>query len=121
MRGLDDSNSQFFTGTFPTDHAHWHLKLFNFTHTLKLVAFPNLSSHTDPASNAEKKRFACTMAQVPPLLWINGFPGSGKLTIAKKIVKLSAGDTVLIDNHQLIDPVAAKISRDPPRLPKATP
>lgn len=48
-----------------------------------------------------------------PLVWINGFPGLGKLTIAKI---LAARDTniILVDNHQMIDPVEAKISRDHP-------
>ncbi|KAI5365851.1 putative P-loop containing nucleoside triphosphate hydrolase [Septoria linicola] len=51
-----------------------------------------------------------------PLVWINGFPGVGKLTIARELVKFyEQQDVVLIDNHQLIDPVAAKWKRDDPK------
>ncbi|ETS03819.1 hypothetical protein M419DRAFT_136420 [Trichoderma reesei RUT C-30] len=49
-----------------------------------------------------------------PLIWINAFPGTGKLTIAKAIKALDESVTV-VDNHQLIDPVASRISRDDPR------
>ncbi|USW54058.1 Putative P-loop containing nucleoside triphosphate hydrolase [Septoria linicola] len=53
--------------------------------------------------------------QEQPLVWINGFPGVGKLTIARELVKFyEQQDVVLIDNHQLIDPVAAKWKRDDP-------
>ncbi|KAH6603941.1 hypothetical protein Trco_007387 [Trichoderma cornu-damae] len=49
-----------------------------------------------------------------PLIWINAFPGTGKLTIAKAIKSMDESITI-IDNHQLIDPVASKLSRDDPR------
>lgn len=50
-----------------------------------------------------------------PLIWINGFPGTGKHTIAKLLAThLDEGDPLLIDNHSLIDPVEAKFSRDHP-------
>jgi hypothetical protein len=50
-----------------------------------------------------------------PLVWINGFPGTGKHTIAKLFATLlDEGDPLLIDNHSLIDPVEAKFSRDHP-------
>ncbi|PON26140.1 hypothetical protein TGAM01_v205084 [Trichoderma gamsii] len=49
-----------------------------------------------------------------PVLWINGFPGTGKLTIARELARIHI-PSILIDNHQLIDPVAAKFSRDHPR------
>jgi len=50
-----------------------------------------------------------------PLVWINGFPGTGKYTIAKLFATLlDEGDPLLIDNHSLIDPVEAKFSRDHP-------
>lgn len=49
-----------------------------------------------------------------PLLWINGFPGSGKLSVARELVKLSGNEMILIDNHQLIDPVEARIPRGHP-------
>ncbi|KAK6085256.1 hypothetical protein SCUP234_02195 [Seiridium cupressi] len=48
-----------------------------------------------------------------PLVWINGFPGTGKLTVAKALQKMNK-TVILIDNHQLIDPVEAKFSRSHP-------
>lgn len=48
-----------------------------------------------------------------PLVWMNGFPGCGKLTVARVLVELLGTDNaVLIDNHQLIDPVEARMPRD---------
>lgn len=49
-----------------------------------------------------------------PVIWINGFPGTGKLTIARELARIYL-PSILIDNHQLIDPVAAKFSRDHPQ------
>jgi adenylylsulfate kinase-like enzyme len=49
-----------------------------------------------------------------PLLWLNGFPGTGKLTVAKALLETLGDRMIIIDNHQLIDPVAAKFSRDHP-------
>lgn len=48
----------------------------------------------------------------PPhcVLFLNGFPGVGKLTLAKALeykLKLSGTPYILIDNHKLIDPVVA--------------
>jgi broad-specificity NMP kinase len=48
-----------------------------------------------------------------PVVWINGFPGTGKKTIADAMKQLDPNILVL-DNHKLIDPVAAVISRDHP-------
>ena len=56
-------------------------------------------------------------AKAAPLIWINGFPGSGKLTIAKAVAKLH-GKVILLDNHKLIDPVEAKLSRSHPDYQK---
>lgn len=40
------------------------------------------------------------------VIFLNGFPGVGKLAIPKALAaKLPAGDTILLDNHLLIDPV----------------
>jgi len=51
----------------------------------------------------------------PPLIWINDFPGSGKLTVANALVNLVGEDKIhLIDNHQLIDAVEAKTTRSSP-------
>ncbi|KAL7944738.1 hypothetical protein V8C42DRAFT_325731 [Trichoderma barbatum] len=49
-----------------------------------------------------------------PVVWINAFPGTGKLTVARELVLLNQS-SVLIDNHQLIDPVAARFARDHPQ------
>lgn len=46
-----------------------------------------------------------------PVVWINGFPGTGKKTIADAMKQLDPNITVL-DNHKLIDPVDAVLSRD---------
>lgn len=58
---------------------------------------------------------ASELRAAKPLIWINGFPGTGKYTIAKLFATiLEEGDPLLIDNHSLIDPVEAKFSRDHP-------
>ncbi|GIZ43980.1 hypothetical protein CKM354_000718900 [Cercospora kikuchii] len=50
------------------------------------------------------------------LVWINGFPGVGKLTVARELLKLYTKEQVaLIDNHQLIDSVAARFQRNDPQ------
>lgn len=49
-----------------------------------------------------------------PLVWINGYPGVGKLTVAKAIANLDP-TVIVLDNHQLIDPVEAKFSRSHPQ------
>ncbi|UNI19622.1 hypothetical protein JDV02_005801 [Purpureocillium takamizusanense] len=46
-----------------------------------------------------------------PHIWINGFPGVGKLAVARELQRLMPG-SVLIDNHQLIDVV--DLPRDHP-------
>lgn len=44
------------------------------------------------------------------IIVLNGFPGTGKLTILKKVKELLPTETAcLLDNHLLIDPVAAVI------------
>lgn len=54
-----------------------------------------------------------TKTPAAPLVWINGFPGVGKLTVATEVAA-RIPDAILIDNHKMIDPVAAKFSRDHP-------
>lgn len=53
-----------------------------------------------------------------PFIYINGFPGVGKLTIARELQKLLP-KAELIDNHQLIDPVAAIFERTDPEYQPA--
>jgi hypothetical protein len=51
------------------------------------------------------------------LIYVNAFPGTGKLTTARALVSLLTTQTIptlLLDNHTLIDPVAARFSRDHP-------
>ncbi|KAF2624945.1 hypothetical protein BU25DRAFT_474443, partial [Macroventuria anomochaeta] len=48
-----------------------------------------------------------------PLVWINGFLGSGKLTIARSLTTLLPS-MILIDNHKLIDPVEAHFPQTHP-------
>lgn len=43
-------------------------------------------------------------------VYINGYPGVGKLTVAKELTKLIPLSRV-VDNHSLIDPVARKYER----------
>lgn len=45
------------------------------------------------------------------VVWMNGFPGVGKYTIAKELCRLLP-DSVLVDNHSLIDQVT--LARDHP-------
>ncbi|KAM0354937.1 hypothetical protein ACHAPU_000777 [Fusarium lateritium] len=47
-----------------------------------------------------------------PIIHINGFPGTGKLTIARKLVALlGAQNGKLVHNHLLIDPAGAILPR----------
>lgn len=48
-----------------------------------------------------------------PQVWINGFPGSGKLTVATAVATLH-NTAIVLDNHKLIDPVEAKYPRTHP-------
>jgi hypothetical protein len=48
-----------------------------------------------------------------PLIYINTFPGTGKLSIARYLLALLP-PFILLDNHTLIDPVAAPYPRDHP-------
>ncbi|KAF5658764.1 aaa atpase family [Fusarium circinatum] len=50
-----------------------------------------------------------------PIIHINGFPGQGKLTIARKLVELlKPYNGKLVHNHLLIDPVGAILPRSSP-------
>ena len=58
---------------------------------------------------------AMATASKAPVVWINGFPGTGKLTIANAIAKIHDHDrTLVLDNHKLIDPVEARCPRGHP-------
>lgn len=47
-----------------------------------------------------------------PIVYINGWPGVGKLTVARELgAKLGAGRTRLVHNHLLIDPAGAVLPR----------
>jgi adenylylsulfate kinase-like enzyme len=47
----------------------------------------------------------------PPFVYINGYAGVGKFTIAKSLVPLLPQPTKLVHNHLLIEPVAAIFGR----------
>jgi hypothetical protein len=47
----------------------------------------------------------------PVFIYINGYPGVGKLTIARELLTLLPQPARLVDNHLLIDPVAALLER----------
>ncbi|KAI4615905.1 hypothetical protein J4E83_006573 [Alternaria metachromatica] len=55
--------------------------------------------------------------KIAPVVWINSFPGCGKLTIAS-VMKTLHTDMILLDNHKLIDPVEAKFPRSHPDYQK---
>lgn len=48
-----------------------------------------------------------------PYIYINGYPGIGKLTIAKELEKLVPNSKVY-HNHLFIDPIAPLVDRDSP-------
>lgn len=48
-----------------------------------------------------------------PVVWINGFPGTGKLTVATALADLHP-DAMVIDDHKLIDPVEKRFPRSHP-------
>ncbi|KAH0440014.1 hypothetical protein CcaCcLH18_02731 [Colletotrichum camelliae] len=48
-----------------------------------------------------------------PIVYINGFPGTGKLTIAK-ILNNASNEIKLVHNHLLINPAEAVLTRDQP-------
>ncbi|KAF6840687.1 hypothetical protein CPLU01_01058 [Colletotrichum plurivorum] len=50
---------------------------------------------------------------IPRFIYINGFPGVGKLTVAQELQKLIPRSRIF-HNHLLIDPVTAIIDRDSP-------
>ncbi|RFU25742.1 hypothetical protein B7463_g10595, partial [Scytalidium lignicola] len=58
-----------------------------------------------------------TAIKAAPLVWISGFPGSGKLTVATSIAMLH-NTAIVFDNHKLIDPVEAKFPRTHPDYQK---
>ena len=51
------------------------------------------------------------VARPASFIYINGYPGVGKLTIAKELLNLLPSPAKLLDNHLLIDPVAALLDR----------
>jgi adenylylsulfate kinase-like enzyme len=52
-------------------------------------------------------------ARRAPVVWINGFPGSGKLTVATAAAALDK-TAIVLDKHKLIDPVEARFERSHP-------
>ncbi|KAF2130120.1 hypothetical protein P153DRAFT_396450 [Dothidotthia symphoricarpi CBS 119687] len=57
------------------------------------------------------------MSTPAPLIYINAFPGTGKLTIARALLPLlppSHSPPILLDTHTLIDPVATHYARTHP-------
>ena len=54
------------------------------------------------------------MPMASPLVWLNGFSGTGKLTIAEQLVALDQ-TTMLVSNHSLTDPVESHFPRTHPK------
>jgi broad-specificity NMP kinase len=50
---------------------------------------------------------------MPHYIYINGYPGVGKFTVAKELEKLIP-DSKVYHNHLLIDPIAALVGRNDP-------
>lgn len=87
---------------------------------------------TNPQPPPQPQSQSQLQPQPQPLIWINGFPGTGKLTVAtillQKLLLLSHStsrkaaddddDAILLHNHLLIDPVEAIIPRDHPDYQK---
>jgi adenylylsulfate kinase-like enzyme len=63
---------------------------------------------TRPTQSTDVDQAPSPTAQ--PLVWINGFPGAGKLTVVRALARL-APTAIVLDNHQLIDPVEAHYPR----------
>lgn len=52
-----------------------------------------------------------------PLVWINGYPGTGKLTVAIQLA-ISHPDSVFVQNYVLIDPVHDRLGPNARRHPE---
>jgi adenylylsulfate kinase-like enzyme len=61
---------------------------------------------TEDIDNAVRDETGC-----PTFIYINGYAGVGKLTIATCLLPLLPQPAKLLDNHLLIDPVAALLDR----------
>jgi broad-specificity NMP kinase len=73
----------------------------------------SISHESDDSGGAFLKDLSISTEKKPPprscVILINGFPGVGKFTIAKELQNsLPQSSSILIDNHQLIDPVMEK-------------
>lgn len=67
------------------------------------------ASASNPASSAP-----ATAPKPLPLIHLNGFPGTGKLTIARALVELLNPCGRLVHNHLLINPADAVLHRTEP-------
>lgn len=45
------------------------------------------------------------------MIWVNGYPGSGKFTVCEVIRQLVPDGAIILDSHKLIDPVEVKFPR----------
>ncbi|PTB36887.1 hypothetical protein M441DRAFT_72952 [Trichoderma asperellum CBS 433.97] len=48
------------------------------------------------------------------VIWVNGFPGSGNLTVARELARIYMS-SILIENHKLIDPVETNFPQNYPQ------
>lgn len=74
------------------------------------INFPNFHHLDLYASDRKRATFFTAM---PLYVYINGYPGIGKLTIAKELEKLVPNSKVY-HNHLLIDLIAPLVDRDSP-------
>lgn len=100
------------------DESNLCLLSHNNTPTNDLPDRSSVKSSSVPPYASYFHHETVTIMTVAPLVWMNGFPGTGKLTVAKAMAALH-GSTILLDNHKLIDPVESKISRGHPDYNKA--
>jgi hypothetical protein len=81
----------------------------------KLVKFMSSSTAVLILARSIHPHNLVTVMIAAPLGWINTFPGSEKLTVARILLERSGKEEMaVIDNHQSIEPVEAKFSRDLP-------
>ena len=87
-------------------------------HAQSPISFPLTGCHDSDLAKQKQAslyppRSTWQLRRGVPLIWINGCPGSGKLTVATALVTLHK-EAIVLDNHKLIDPVEARFPRSHP-------
>lgn len=94
-------------GDISTVHKHVQIEI-DFLAKLSGDLLPSQGRYRlVPLSTSTPTTDIMTQVKSAPLVWINSFPSTGKLTIASILThKLRPGECTLIHNHDLIDAVA---------------